>query len=185
MKIKIENLKGLRLLNPGPLVLVSSKYQEKSNIVTVAWTSPISHSPPLISISLSTKKLSHILIENSKEFTVNIPSVELLDKVMQCGYESGRNVDKFKQFKLKEVKGKKVSCPSIKECFAFIECKVIDSFLCGDHYLFIGEIVNCEIEKELYNECVDIEKVKFINYLSGPYYTYPEKIIEKERNKIY
>ena len=28
MKIKIENLKGLRLLNPGPLVLVSSKYQE-------------------------------------------------------------------------------------------------------------------------------------------------------------
>lgn len=182
MKAKIENLKGLRLLNPGPLVLISSKYQGKSNIVTAAWTSPVSHSPPLISVSLSTKKLSHILIGNSKEFTVNIPSIDLLDKVMQCGSESGRNVNKFKQFKLKEVKGKKVSCPSIKECFAFIECKVIDSFLCGDHYLFIGEIVHCEIEKEFYNECIDIEKIKFINHFGGPYFTYPEKIIEKERD---
>ena len=181
MKTKIENLKGLRLLNPGPLVLITSKYQGKSNIVTVAWTSPVSHSPPLISISLSTKKLSHILIGNSKEFTVNIPSIELIDKVLLCGSESGRNVDKFKAYKLKEVKGKKVVSPSIKECFAFLECKVIDSFLCGDHYLFIGEIVHCEIEKEYYNDCIDVEKVKFINHLGGPCFTYPEKIVEKKR----
>ena len=181
MKIRIDNLNGLRLLNPGPLVLITSKYQGKSNIVTAAWTSPVSHSPPLVSISLSTKKLSHILIGNSIEFTINIPSIELLDKVLQCGSESGRNIDKFKAFKLKEVKGKKVSCPSIKECFAFIECKVVDSILCGDHYLFIGEIVHCEIEKDLYKDCVDIEKVKFINHLGGPYFTYPEKIVEKKR----
>ncbi|KYC45670.1 MAG: Flavin reductase like domain protein [Candidatus Methanofastidiosum methylothiophilum] len=181
MKVKIENLKGLRLLNPGPLVLITSKYQGKSNIVTAAWTSPVSHSPPLVSISLSTKKLSHILIGNSKEFTVNIPSIELLDKVLQCGSESGRNINKFKQFKLKEVKGKKVSCPSIKECFAFLECKVVDSILCGDHYVFIGEIVNCEIEKEYYSDCLDIEKVKFINHLGGSYFTYPEKIVERKR----
>ena len=181
MKVKIDNLKGLRLLNPGPLVLITSKYQGKSNIVTVAWTSPISHSPPLISVSLSTKKLSHVLIGNSKEFTVNIPSMDLIDKVLQCGSESGRNVDKFKEFKLKEVKGKKVSCPSIKECFAFIECKVIDCFLCGDHYLFIGEIVNCEIEKDFYKDYVDIDKVKFINHLGGPYFTTPDKIVEKKR----
>ncbi|MCC7573295.1 MAG: flavin reductase family protein [Candidatus Methanofastidiosum sp.] len=181
MKIRIDNLNGLRLLNPGPLVLITSKYQGKSNIVTAAWTSPVSHSPPLVSISLSTKKLSHILIGNSIEFTINIPSIGLLDKVLQCGSESGRNIDKFKAFKLKEVKGKKVSCPSIKECFAFIECKVVDSILCGDHYLFIGEIVHCEIEKDLYKDCVDIEKVKFINHLGGPYFTYPEKIVEKKR----
>ncbi len=181
MKIRIDNLNGLRLLNPGPLVLITSKYQGKANIVTAAWTSPVSHSPPLVSISLSTKKLSHILIGNSIEFTINIPSIELLDKVLQCGSDSGRNIDKFKAFKLKEIKGKKVSCPSIKECFAFLECKVVDSILCGDHYLFIGEIVHCEIEKDLYKDCVDIEKVKFINHLGGPYFTYPEKIVEKKR----
>jgi len=181
MKVKIENLKGLRLLNPGPLVLITSKYQGKSNIVTAAWTSPVSHSPPLVAISLSTKRFSHIIIGNSKEFTINIPSIEFLDKVLLCGSESGRNINKFKEYKLKEVRGKKVSCPSIKECFGFLECKVIDSFLCGDHYLFIGEIVNCEVEKGFYKEYIDIEKVKFINHLGGPYFTYSGELIEKKR----
>lgn len=181
MKTKIENLKGLRLLNPGPLVLVTSKYQEKSNIVTIAWSSPVSHSPPLISIALSTKKLSHELIKGSKEFTVNIPSFELLDKSLLCGSESGKNIDKFKEYGLTEVKGKKISCPSIKECFAFLECKLTDFFLCGDHYLFVGEIVHSEIEEDFYNDCVNIEKVKYINHLGGPYFTYPEKVIQKKR----
>ncbi len=181
MKIKIENLKGLRLLNPGPLVLVTSKYQGKSNIVTVAWTSPISHEPPLISISLSTKKYSHTLIGNSKEFTVNIPSVELLEKVLICGSASGREVDKFKESGFNKVPGKKVSSPSIKECFAFLECKVVDSFLCGDHYLFIGEIIHAEVEKKYYDEHIDIEKIKFINHLGGQYFTYPSEIVEKKR----
>lgn len=181
MKVKLENLNALRLLNPGPLVLITSKYQGKSNIVTVAWTSPVSHEPPLVSISISTKRHSHILIGNSKEFTINLPSFDLLDKVILCGSLSGKNVDKFKEANLTEVSGKKISSPSIKECFAFIECKVIDSFLCGDHYLFIGEIVHSEIEKNFYNEHIDLEKVKFINHLGGPYFTHPEKVVEKKR----
>lgn len=181
MKVKLENLNALRLLNPGPLVLITSKFQGKSNIVTVAWTSPVSHEPPLVSISISTKRQSHILIGNSKEFTINLPSFDLLDKVVLCGSVSGKDVNKFKEAHLTQVSGKKIASPSIKECFAFIECKVIDSFLCGDHYLFIGEIIHAEIEKNYYREHLDLEKVKFINHLGGPYFTYSEKIIEKKR----
>ncbi|NMC61108.1 MAG: flavin reductase family protein [Candidatus Methanofastidiosa archaeon] len=181
MKVKIDNLKALRLLNPGPLVLITSKYQGKSNIVTVAWTSPVSHDPPLVSISISTKRYSHTLIGNSKEFTINIPTIELIDKVMICGSLSGKNVDKFKEAGFKKVPGKKLSPPLIKECFAFLECKVIDSFLCGDHYLFVGEIVHSEIEKNYYDEHINLDKVKYINHLGGNYFTYPEKIIEKKR----
>jgi len=51
-----------RLINHGPIVLVTSKYREKANIMTAAWCMPASHKPPKgrkqgVASSLLTKQI--------------------------------------------------------------------------------------------------------------------------------
>lgn len=140
-----------RLVNHGPTVLVSSRYGESCNIVTLAWTTPVSANPPLLAIAVAPARFSHDLIARSGEFVVNVPGAELLDAVWYCGTESGRDVDKFAGAGLTKEDGSKVASPLVTECFANIECRVVDSPSLGDHTLFVGEAVAARVEPDAFD----------------------------------
>ena len=129
------------------VVLISSSHAGKDNVMTAAWCFPLSASPAMFGVSLSRKRFTHLLIEKSKEFVINIPGPKLLDAVRICGENSGRDKDKFSLAKLTEEPSEKVAAPCIKECQASIECKVVNSIETGDHVIFIGEAVNFKIRK--------------------------------------
>lgn len=127
---------------PSRVVLVTSVDKSgKPNIITLAWTSILSMSPFMVGISVGPKRYSHKLISESKEFVVNLPSFELEKACMICGTKSGRNTDKFNEANLTPVKSEKVSAPRIKECYAWLECKLVRIVGTGDHSLFVGEVV--------------------------------------------
>jgi len=178
MKIEIPLKRANRLINHGPVVLVTSKYGEKENIVTLAWTTPVSHDPPRVAICIHKNHFSHELIEKSKEFVINVPGKELLEKVHFCGTTSGREVNKFKEFKLTPLKAKKVNSPLISECFAHLECKVIEIYPGGDHSIFLGEVVSAQVEEKIFTDFLDIEKIKTLHHLGANLYTTPERIIK-------
>ena len=113
----------------------------KPNIITLAWTAILSASPFLVGIAVSPRRHSHKLISETKEFVLNLPSAGLEEQVMLCGTVSGRDTDKLKRAGLTAEKSEKVSVPRIKECYAWLECKVVNSFVTGDHTLFVGEVV--------------------------------------------
>jgi len=113
----------------------------RPNIITLGMYMPISFSPPLVCIAISPKRYSHGLIEETGEFVVNVPSIGLEDEMNFCGTRSGRDCDKFRETGLMPVPASKVRPPLIKECYGHLECKVIHSYVCGDHTLFIGEVV--------------------------------------------
>jgi flavin reductase (DIM6/NTAB) family NADH-FMN oxidoreductase RutF len=140
-----------RLINNGPVILVTSKYGEISNVMTVAWESPVSHEPPLIMISIKQSRYSYLLIEKSREFGINISSENLLKEVHFCGTNSGRDMDKFEKASLTKIPAKKIKAPLIDECIGWIECRVIKSIPTGDHILFIGEVVNAKCEDSLFD----------------------------------
>lgn len=159
-----------RLLNTGEVVLVTCKYENKTNIITIAWQSPIAHNPPMVCISVGKKRFSHIIIQQAKEFVINIPTMDIFDAVIKCGSVSGVNTDKFSLTKLTPIQAEKVSAPRIKECIGWLECKVKTTVDCRSHTLFIAEVVLAEVKKELFTDHWNIEKVKLIHHLGSNYF---------------
>lgn len=167
-KIYVSLASAYRLLHPMHTVLVSCVDKAgKPNIITLAWAMPTSINPPLVAISVAPKRYSHALIEETKEFVVNIPTIEILDETVFCGTKSGRNHDKFKETGLTPQPAKKVKPPIIKECVAHLECSLHSQFKTGDHTVFVGEVVEAYADKEAFKEEYNPEKVKMIFHLGA------------------
>lgn len=131
-----------RYLEPGPIVLVSSKYKNETNIMTMGWHTVLEFSPSLIGCMITSSNHSFELIKKSKECVINIPTVDLINEVVGIGNTHGKeDYDKFEEFNLTPVKAKIVKAPLIKECYANFECKLVDSKMLGKYNFFIFEVV--------------------------------------------
>ncbi|MGB9960319.1 MAG: flavin reductase family protein [Candidatus Bathyarchaeales archaeon] len=167
--VNVNVSSAYRLLHPMRTVLVSCVDKAgKPNIITLAWAMPTSISPPLVAVSIGPKRHSHTLIEETKEFVVNIPTIDILKETLFCGRVSGRNRDKFKEAGLTPMPAKKVKPPIIKECVAHLECKLHDRFVTGDHTIFVGEIIEAYANKDaLAGDKYNLEKAKMVFHLGG------------------
>ncbi len=85
------------------------------------------------------------MIRRSKECVINVPTADLIDQVVGIGNTSGRDVDKFKRFKLTPVPGSEVNTPLIEECYANFECRLADSKLISKYGVFIWEVVKAHV----------------------------------------
>ena len=120
------------------------------NLITVAAISMVSFdNPPLIMMGIVPKRYSFELIKKIQNYSVNIPTTELLEAVQYCGKVSGRDVeDKFEGAGLTPVRASKISSYLIKECPVNLECKVVHTLdMGGTHTWFIGEVVAAHIAK--------------------------------------
>jgi len=172
MKKEILQTRATRLLSSGNVILVTSAYKDKTNIVTLAWKTPLSHNPPLIGICVAKTHFSSELIQGSEEFIINLPELKLLDKVVFCGKTSGRDTDKFKETNLTPQKAKRITkTPFIAECGGHLEIRLRDIREFGDHKLFVGEIIYAQAEEDLFDQTWDVDKAKLIYHLGGKYFT--------------
>lgn len=130
-----------QLLEPGPVVLVSTSYMGKANIMTLSWHMMIDFEPPLLGCVISNRNHTFNLIKKSKECVINIPTAELASTVVGVGNTTGRKVDKFKKFHLTPEAASKVSAPLIDECYANLECRVVDMKMATQYNIFILEVV--------------------------------------------
>ena len=135
----VDNIR--RFLEPGPIVLVSSAWKGKTNIMTMGWHMVMEFQPSLIGCYIWTENHSFDLVRKSKECVINIPTVELAPTVVDIGNTSGRDIDKFSKFGLTAVPAAKVDAPLIEECFASFECKLVDASLIKKYSLFVLEVV--------------------------------------------
>ena len=128
--------RAFTLLEPGPVVLVTTHDGRKDNIMTISWTMVLDFTP-LFAITTGEWNYSFAALRRTRECVIAIPTVDLLDKVVGIGTCSGADTDKFARFGLTAVRGKFVRAPLIKECLANIECKVID--IVGRHNIVVME----------------------------------------------
>lgn len=117
--------RAFTLIEPGPVVLVTTREGEKGNIMTISWTMVMDFTP-VLAITTGPWNHSFAALQKHRECVIAIPTVDLLDKVVGIGTCSGLDTDKFAKFKLTPVPAQLVRPPLIKECLANIECKVID-----------------------------------------------------------
>ncbi len=178
-KIPVPLSRGNRLINPGCTILVTAQLEEKANIITLAWQTPVSASPPMAVISVAPSRYSHDMIAASGEFVINVPPLSLLKAVAYCGSVSGREMDKFQGAGLTRQPAEKVSAPLIAECIGHLECRVVEKIRAGDHTLFLGQLVAASAAEGLFDEVwqVDTAEAKTIHHLGGNFYTAPDRTV--------
>jgi flavin reductase (DIM6/NTAB) family NADH-FMN oxidoreductase RutF len=167
-KAEVNLSTACMLLHPMHTVLVSCIGKTgKPNIITLAWAMPTSINPPLVAVSIRPERHSYKLIEETKEFVVNIPTIELLQATLFCGRKSGKEHDKFKETGLTPIPAQKVKAPIIKECAAHLECTLHSQLTTGDHTIFVGQIVSAYADKTAYKNRYKLKKAKMIYHIGG------------------
>lgn len=140
--LAVSNIR--KFLEPGPIVLVSSRWNNKTNIMTMGWHTVLEFSPSLIGCMITSANHSYEMIRKSKECVINIPTVDLIDEVIGIGNSTGTHLDKFKKFKLTAEDAQLIKAPLIKECYANFECKLVDDQLLSKYNFFILEVVKAQ-----------------------------------------
>lgn len=130
-----------RFIEPGPIVLVSSANKGETNIMTMGWHLVMGFSPSMIGCYIWDEDYSRHLILKSKDCVINVPEVHLAPTAVKIGNTSGAEIDKFATFGLTPLPASKVGAPLIKECYANLECKLIDTSLVKKYSLFVFEVV--------------------------------------------
>lgn len=162
------------MVYPLPAVLVScQKEGEAPNMFTVAWTGTICTNPAMVYISVRPERHSYAIIEETKEFVINLSTEEIVKAVDYCGVRSGRTVDKFKETGLTAGKAQLVNAPIIEESPVNIECRVKEIVKLGSHHMFIAEVLGVNVDSKYLNEKGKFElgKAKLVAYSHGEYYS--------------
>ena len=133
--------KGYQLLEPGPVVLLTTSQKGRDNVMTMSWHMMVDFTPPLVACIVSPADFSYRALRATKECVIAIPAVELARQVVGIGNCSGRDTDKFAAFGVVKRKARHVAAPLLADCFANLECRVVDTRLTGKYGLFILEVV--------------------------------------------
>lgn len=133
--------KVYQLLEPGPVVLLTTAAKGKANVMTMSWHMMVEFTPPLVACVVSSANHSFAALRASKECVIAIPSAKLARTVVAIGNVSGRDTDKLARFGLTPIAGELVAAPLIGECFANLECRIADTRLVAKYNLFVLEVV--------------------------------------------
>lgn len=135
------------LLEPGPVVLLTTARKDKRNIMALSWLTMLEFEPPLVGCVVSGRNYSFELLRAGRECVINIPSAGLADKVVACGNTSGRHSDKFSTIGLTPLAAALVAPPLIAECFANLECRVVDTRMVSRYNFFVLEVVKAWMDR--------------------------------------
>jgi len=152
MRRTVEPTDALRLLNGGPVVLLTTRFRNETNVMPAIWTVPLSRRPPLIGVAVNPSRYTHDMVRFAEEFALNFPGRDLLNHTHYFGAVSGSNVGKLELAKLPTFKASKISAPLIDHCLAHVECSLDDALRLGDHTFFVGRVLVVQAEPEAFEE---------------------------------
>ncbi len=98
--------KAFTLIEPGPVVLVSTHDAGKDNVMTISWTMVMDFSP-VFAITTGAWNYSYHALRHNRECVLAIPTVDMLDEVVGIG------TDKFSRFALTRAPARYVAAPRL------------------------------------------------------------------------
>jgi flavin reductase (DIM6/NTAB) family NADH-FMN oxidoreductase RutF len=134
------------LLETGPVVMLTTSRDGNANVMAMSWHTMLDFEPPLLGCVVSNRDYTFDILRKTKECVIAIPTVEIAAKVVKVGNCSGRTVDKFKKFGLTALPASRVKAPLIGECYANLECKVVDAAMVNKYNFFVLEVKKAWID---------------------------------------
>ncbi len=148
---KLPLSKVYQLLEPGPVVFLTTARKGRANVMTKSWHMMVEFEPPQVACIVSNRNHSYAALRATKECVIAVPARKLAAKAVKVGNASGRDIDKFKAFGLTPSPAARVAPPLVEECFANLECKVIDTRMVNAYGIFILEAVKAWIDPKQKN----------------------------------
>ena len=139
--------KAMYKLSYGLFVL-TAKDEEKDNGCIINTAIQVSSMPNQLSICVNKANLTHDMIVKTGKFTVSVISQDAgFDLFKHFGFQSGKDVDKFKNFE-KCKRGENSLYYITEGTNAYISVNVSKTEDLGSHTMFIGEITDMEVLSE-------------------------------------
>ena len=161
------------MVYPLPAVLVSCGDKKGNiNVMTAAWTGTICSDPPMVYVSVRKERHSHHMIQETREYVINLTTEKLAWTADFCGVRSGRDLDKFKEMKLTPIQGELEYAPMIEESPVSIECRVTNVMELGSHDMFMAEVTAVYVDEQYMDEkgTFHLEKAAPMVYSLGEFY---------------
>ena len=135
---------------PCSVVILSAASDTSQGAMTASAMS-VSQSPPLVSVSASKTFTTYKLIEESKEFAINIIADNQQELAQKFGSIHGYEVDKIAEFGITTEPASRIRAPLISGCYSCMECQVKHSLwdIEGNHAIYIGEVVAFKLNDAL------------------------------------
>ncbi|MBN1572707.1 MAG: flavin reductase family protein [Deltaproteobacteria bacterium] len=131
----------------------------RANFMALGWLTRCNHKPPMIAISVNKGHQSADGVLQNGEFSINVPSTDMVAITDYTGLVSAKKVDKSELFAL--FYGGLKAAPLIKGCPVNVECRVVEMVELPTNYLFVGEVVGVHAEESVLTDGIpDVEKVK-------------------------
>lgn len=131
-------------LGPHPIVVVGSRIGDEICFATVAWATPVSHTPPMVAFSLRAKSRTFQLVEKSGRFSLSTPDASLTGAVETCGNKTGNVVDKSALVEWMLLphrdKSQREALPALSGALTAFDCVVENIAPAGDHMLVVGTV---------------------------------------------
>jgi flavin reductase (DIM6/NTAB) family NADH-FMN oxidoreductase RutF len=138
-----DNKKAVESMKYGVNV-VTSRFEDKLNGLTVAWVSQASMKPIMVSIAIHKPWYSHELLSKSEYFAIHVLADDQIDIGKHFGYKSGRDSNKLESI---DWSPKYKGVPVIEGCKAVLGCRKIKQVSAGDHTIFIGVVEYSEVDE--------------------------------------
>lgn len=139
------------LLESGPVIMISTACKGKQNVMPMSWHTMMEFKPPLVGFVMSDLNYSFRMLMKTKECVINIPTVEIVPKVLGCGNVHGDKINKFEKFGLTPKPAVKVKAPLIDESYANFECRVVDPGMVKKYGFFVVEVVKAWVDPAVKN----------------------------------
>jgi flavin reductase (DIM6/NTAB) family NADH-FMN oxidoreductase RutF len=169
-----------RILQGGPVALVTTADRGTANVIPVAWHMPVSSRPPLVAIAIEQSRHSAEMISHSEQFALNFPNRALLHHVQYLGSMSGKEIDKFEATQLETFVAVHLSAPLLRGCLAWVECEVQEVLPFGDHFLYVGLVVAVHVDPAAFDErwLIDAPETRPLHFLGANHYSTLDGVLE-------
>ncbi len=155
------------------MVLLTTARKGRPNVMAMSWHTMLEFEPPLVGCVVSDRNYSFASLKATRECAISIPTVELAEKVVACGNASGATTDKFAAFGLTPVPGRQVAAPLVGECYASLECRVVDTRLVNRYCFFVLEVVQAWVDRA-------VSRPRTIHHQGWGTFTVPGRTIKLE-----
>lgn len=127
------------LLQPGPVVLLTTSRDGQANIMCLSWHMMLDRSPPYIACVVPQEDASFSALRSTRDCVLAVPAAVLADKVEALAALPPRAPDRFEASGFTARPAESVTSPLVEECFVNLECRVTDTRLVSQYNLFILE----------------------------------------------
>lgn len=153
MRVPVDLRKSYRLINHGPVTLITTRGEGRPNVMAASWVVPVDFDPARVALVIGEESLTFENIMSTGELVINVPPVDMLEVVHEAGNLSGREVDKLSQLGMRTEQGSKVAAPLIESCVGWLECVLVrDDSLQKKHGILIAEVVAAWVDDEVYRD---------------------------------